>query len=699
MSIRFRRGLWSGLVLLAACGSRPPFVVLTIEDPNDTAASFASLHVGTSDDNLTSVFVKQKTLPLTITVTSKKTGDKTLLAELRDATGTALARGMTSARFADRGTPTAAITLARACAENLDCDDGLFCTGEETCTAEGLCAPGTPACVAPFACVTMTCNEEAHSCEAVVAHAVCESGTACTTNYGCIPCSPALCQSAEWCNIDTGDALYGECLPCGTPTHCGPTCVACPETTPLCAGTAEGCVCNTSPSPRGSCPPGSFCDGTACSPCNTRAHCGQNCLPCSGNTPICGGPVAGCITDDCSDKPDMTRCQTVTDPDREYDICAEGVCVSPGCGLTACSPPAPSFARYDADPSWRYHDTSQRTCIDPEGNIAECPGTAGSESCASTPCCGQDAQYGADVVGTDATRFLRYEPVFGYPVVTDNATGLMWQGCLAGMTGADCDQGGGYLRRAPTAAVAHCESSTYAGYRDWRLADVYELVSVADYDTRAPAFDHEIFPNLDRLAVNLWTSTLHFESGDFWWALTTHEGSVGSVSSSYSYAFLCVRSGHAVVAPVVIDRFVSELTGTGALIINDQKTGLSWQGCAAGMSGESCTGTAAAYDWPGALAYCEDLELQDHIDWRLPNKAELLSLVNHRRVNPEPAIDPIFLATPTDTSFWTSTLYASDPPYAWSSAWAIMFFNGSSSSRSRDTSGPYVRCVRDILGI
>ena len=65
--------------------------------------------------------------------------------------------------------------------------------------------------------------------------------------------------------------------------------------------------------------------------------------------------------------------------------------------------------------------------------------------------------------------------------ITDNATGLMW---------AQNDSGEAMNWEA---ALAYAEASTYAGYDDWRLPNIKELQSIADYSGVFPAIDSTMF--------------------------------------------------------------------------------------------------------------------------------------------------------------------------------------------------------------
>jgi len=89
--------------------------------------------------------------------------------------------------------------------------------------------------------------------------------------------------------------------------------------------------------------------------------------------------------------------------------------------------------------------------------------------------------------------------------------------------------------------------------------------------------------------------------------------------------------------------------------------------------------------WTAAIDYCEGLNL-DGGGWRLPNKKELLSIVDYSRHNP--AIDTIFANT-TSSHYWSSTTHAN---YT-SNAWIVYFGNGNTKYYHKSNSF-YVRCVR-----
>ena len=103
-------------------------------------------------------------------------------------------------------------------------------------------------------------------------------------------------------------------------------------------------------------------------------------------------------------------------------------------------------------------------------------------------------------------------------------------------------------------------------------------------------------------------------------------------------------------------------------------------------------------NWSDAIDYCENLELDGFNDWRLPNRNELLSIVDYN--NRYPSADSIFktfhsviFGDENDfdlQKFWTSTCYEffNFPCY-------IVSFDIGYSINKNFGSLNYVKCVRD----
>ena len=126
-------------------------------------------------------------------------------------------------------------------------------------------------------------------------------------------------------------------------------------------------------------------------------------------------------------------------------------------------------------------------------------------------------------------------------------------------------------------------------------------------------------------------------------------------------------------------RFEKVIPAPPPEIVRDNATGLEWQ---AVPFPESMT-------WAEAEKACAALRLGEHDDWRLPTRAELLTLVDDTRNSP--AIDvEAFPGTPS-AWFWTATPYAYDPK---NYAWFVHFFNGNSCSGLRN----YTYRVRAVRG-
>ncbi len=122
-------------------------------------------------------------------------------------------------------------------------------------------------------------------------------------------------------------------------------------------------------------------------------------------------------------------------------------------------------------------------------------------------------------------------------------------------------------------------------------------------------------------------------------------------------------------------------------IVTDSVTTLQWQ------DDYSDNGDVIKIaNWRGAINYCEnELSLGGHNDWRLPNKNELLSIVDYNEYNHSINKD-VFQNTSSYYywSYWSSTTNADDT----SRAWYVNFSGGRSYYYDGKTANNYVRCVR-----
>ncbi len=259
---------------------------------------------------------------------------------------------------------------------------------------------------------------------------------------------------------------------------------------------------------------------------------------------------------------------------------------------------------------------------------------------------GQDAQY--------TTNPMSFAVSPDRLTVTDNVTGLVWQR-------KDDDT----LRRWADAS-SYCENLNLGGYTDWRLPTEYELQTILDYGTFAPAIDEGIFPETDASVIyGYWASRERWDNPDWAWAVSTYNGYVETFSKTNSKYVRCVRGEPRQPA----------FTVNPDETVTDHSTGLMWQQ----SFGES-------YNWPGAHAYCENLCLGGHDDWRLPDVKELRSLVDPSRSYP--AIDDSVFPG-TEYAYHTSSTSAERPDHTY----YVHFHRGGTWSWGK---GNYyhVRCVR-----
>jgi hypothetical protein len=363
------------------------------------------------------------------------------------------------------------------------------------------------------------------------------------------------------------------------------------------------------------------------------------------DTPDAGG------SPDCAGRPDFTPCRVVTTPDRDYDVCLRGTCVSPGCGDPSCTPAGPAFP---------LPDTGQRRCHS----------TTAATPCSGATCtslCGQDAEHGWDTTHPAIARYSRSEPVAGEPVVDDLVTGLGWQGCARGSTGRTCDSGAAIGTRWVD-ALAYCDALSWGGFDDWRLPDMFEGHSLMDYG-EASALDASVFPNAPTQASL--TSTFYaptpqdYGSGVWLAPFSANGGEVGVAlhaelpSAAASYAVRCVRTKTGFAYPASPRERDTRIAAEP--IVVDRVSGLSFQGCLRGQTGPDCAGLGTSSTWSEALDYCHTLSWAGFGDWRLPNVKELRSIVDNSR--PHAAPDPTLFPR-SGGNTWTSTTNARDPKEA-----------------------------------
>ena len=266
-----------------------------------------------------------------------------------------------------------------------------------------------------------------------------------------------------------------------------------------------------------------------------------------------------------------------------------------------------------------------------EPSTSALPDTNQTQSFTNTP--GEDSDYSINPPSyTD----------HGDGTITDTVTGLIWQKNDGGeMTWAD--------------ASSYADSSTIAGYDDWRLPNSKELFSTFDHSTNNPALNTTYFPQSNPAASYWWTNEHRADGSDRSWAGNVgggigphpHSETISAGGDKRFHVRLVRGSGNATSA-APHSYFVKE-DGT----ILDLDTGLMWQQ----------TEFPSALSWENALQQAEALELGTFTDWRLPNIKELNSINDETRI--DPSLDTSIFPSATPDRYWSSTSQNNQTGRAW----------------------------------
>ena len=140
---------------------------------------------------------------------------------------------------------------------------------------------------------------------------------------------------------------------------------------------------------------------------------------------------------------------------------------------------------------------------------------------------------------TPLTQFV----IHGDGTITDTSTALMWQQCLDGLSGIQCDQGlvnevnwSGALQIARNIN----NNGGFAGYADWRLPNEAELVSLIEEQCIEPAINETVFPNT--ALKFLWSASPDFNNDTSTWFVDFKHGATGTTTRTQPWPVRLVRS-------------------------------------------------------------------------------------------------------------------------------------------------------------
>lgn len=306
--------------------------------------------------------------------------------------------------------------------------------------------------------------------------------------------------------------------------------------------------------------------------------------------------------------------------------------------------------------------TGQTTCYNTAGTVIPCAGT------------GQDGDI-QEGVPWPTPRFTVGTGVEA-DCVTDNLTGLMWT--------RNANLPGTY--KTWYQSMDYANNLTLCGYTDWRLPNVNELESLtnAGQSNSATWLITQGFRNVQ--SGYYWSSTSHAfipynaivvsmmysgtssynkpynglnvwsvrGSGQFGVAKLWETGQTACYNSSGN-VIACAGTGQdgEIQAGVVWPSPRFTVSGD---CVTDNLTGLMWA--------KNANLPGAYKTWQQALDYANNLTLCGYSDWSLPNRKEMMSLIDLSKSSPALPSGHPFLNVQSG-HYWSSTSYASSTDYAW----------------------------------
>ncbi len=139
-------------------------------------------------------------------------------------------------------------------------------------------------------------------------------------------------------------------------------------------------------------------------------------------------------------------------------------------------------------------------------------------------------------VGNFSTETITYNDIV-YEIVTDSATGLIWQKNYKAYSPNDAS-----TKTTWQQALQYCETLEYAGYNDWRLPNKNELASLMDFSKSSAPYSY--FPD-GITSGTFWTSTTYtyYANDAYAWRVDFSSGLInGNTKSGTMYSTICVRN-------------------------------------------------------------------------------------------------------------------------------------------------------------
>lgn len=349
--------------------------------------------------------------------------------------------------------------------------------------------------------------------------------------------------------------------------------------------------------------------------------------------------------------------------------------------LTSCLACVFAFA----SPPALLHQTGQSTCYDNTGKIIICSMT------------GQDGEILAGAAWP-VPRFTTNDD----QTITDNLTGLVWV--------MDSNSSGGALNwQDALRYITILNSRNYLGHGDWRLPNINELESLVNKQPELAAWlESNGFFNVQ--PGYYWTSSSYTNHPAYAWAVGMHGGILaghrkidtnsiwpvrtdqpGTVFLHQTGQTTCYDSSGAIIdcrdtgqdgeLQIGIPRPNPRFKDNSDHTLTDRLTGLVWS-----MDGDipgpvSCT-PGQTRTWQDALNYIQCLNDNNYLgqsDWRLPNRNELLSLVNRGQDDSSAWLNSQGFRDVKPVYYWSSSTYSS---VTWN-AWSVNMHDGAATSMAK----------------
>ena len=290
--------------------------------------------------------------------------------------------------------------------------------------------------------------------------------------------------------------------------------------------------------------------------------------------------------------------------------------------------------------------------------------------------------YGDD--GTYQQGSPRIYRRLGQGVVADKTNNLFWQDNAAVIE----------TERTWSEARSYCDTLELGGINNWRLPSRSELFYLLSHDITGRTYPG----SMGRAYFQYTKSGFSSQAGSYrYW--TSENSSYGPLAVDFQAGYLEQPiMGAASLTRCVsgVEQFVSDFSNANDTVV-DLSNNLMWQDDGAVVDNKK--------KWADALEYCENLELNNASDWRLPNTNESFSIIQELSTRQISVFKNKHLNTNGEPFWWTSTSYYQrifEGPYLLSDAdtyaWAAYAYPGSLKTYMRYKNYEnYTRCVRTYV--